>query len=95
MKCSFTPVCFDQKNIAFDVNSGPLSQTMALGNGLFKTEVIRRCGLWRSIDEVEYATLEWVEWFNHCRLLESIGNIPPAELETAYYHQLEESAMAA
>jgi len=45
---------------------------------------------------VEYATLEWVDWFNHHRrLLEPIGNIPPAELEQAYYSQLEESAMAA
>jgi transposase InsO family protein len=63
--------------------------------GLFKTEVIRRRGPWRNIDAVEYATLEWVDWFNHRRLLEPIGNIPPAELEQAYYRQLEESAMAA
>jgi transposase InsO family protein len=47
------------------------------------------------VDEVEYATLEWVDWFNNRRLLEPIGNIPPAELEMAYYRQLEESAMAA
>jgi hypothetical protein len=53
--------------------------------GLFKTEVIRRRGPWRNIDAVEYATLEWVDWFNHRRLLEPIGNIPPAELEQAYY----------
>jgi transposase InsO family protein len=63
--------------------------------GLFKTEVIRRRGPWRNIDAVEYATLEWVDWFNHRRLLEPIGNIPPAELEQAYYRQLEGSAMAA
>jgi len=63
--------------------------------GLFKTEVIRRRGPWRTIDAVEYATLEWVDWFNHRRLLEPIGNIPPAELELAYYRQQEESAMAA
>ena len=63
--------------------------------GLFKTEIIRRRGPWRTIDEVEYATLEWVDWFNHRRLLEPIGNIPPAELEQAYYHQLEGSAMVA
>jgi putative transposase len=63
--------------------------------GLFKTEVIRRRGPWRTIDAVEYATLEWVDWFNHRRLLEPIGNIPPVELELAYYRQLEESAMAA
>jgi putative transposase len=64
-------------------------------NGLYKTEVIRRRGPWRNIDVVEYATLEWVDWFNHRRLLEPIGDIPPAELEQAYYRQLEESAMAA
>ena len=44
---------------------------------------------------MEYATLEWVDWFNNRRLLEPIGNIPPAELEEAYYRQLEESAMVA
>jgi putative transposase len=55
--------------------------------GLFKTEVIRRRGPWRNIDAVEYATLEWVDWFNYRRLLEPIGNIPPAELEAAYYRQ--------
>jgi putative transposase len=48
-----------------------------------------------SFDEVEYATLEWVNWFNHRRLLQSIGDIPPAELEMAYYRQQEESAMPA
>ena len=64
-------------------------------NGLYKTEVIRRRGPWRNIDDVEYATLEWVDWFNHRRLLEPIGNVPPAELEQAYYRQLEGSAMAA
>ena len=64
-------------------------------NGLYKTEVIRRRGPWRHIDDVEYATLEWVDWFNNRRLLEPIGNVPPAEFEQAYYHQLEGSAMVA
>ena len=64
-------------------------------NGLYKTEVIRRRGPWRHIDDLEYATLEWVDWFNNRRLLEPIGNVPPAEFEQAYYRQLEESAMAA
>ena len=63
--------------------------------GLFKTVVIRRRGPWRTLDGVEYATLEWGDWFNHRRLLEPIGNIPPAELEQAYYQQSEESAMVA
>ncbi len=64
-------------------------------NGLYKTEVIRHRGPWRNIDEVEFATLEWVDWFNNRRLLEPIGNIPPAEFEMAYYRQLEGSADAA
>jgi transposase InsO family protein len=63
--------------------------------GLYKTEVIDRRGPWRNGDAVEYATLEWVDWFNHRRLLESIGNVPPAELERAFYRQQEESAIAA
>jgi putative transposase len=52
--------------------------------GLYKTELIRRHGPWKGIDDVEYATLEWVDWFNHRRLLEPIGCIPPAEFEEAY-----------
>jgi len=63
--------------------------------GLFKTEVIHRRGPWRTMDTVEYATLEWVDWFNHRRILEPIGDIPPAEKEQMYYQQLEESAMVA
>ena len=54
-------------------------------NGLYKAEVIHRCGPWRSFEAVEYATLEWVDWFNHRRILEPIGNIPPAEAEAQYY----------
>jgi transposase InsO family protein len=53
--------------------------------GLFKTEVIRRRGPWRNIDEVEYATLEWVDWFNNRRLLEPLSYVPPVEFESAYY----------
>jgi transposase InsO family protein len=63
--------------------------------GLFKTEVIRQRGPWKNIDVVEYATLEWVDWFNHRRLLRPIGDVPPRELETAYYRQQTESATAA
>jgi len=64
-------------------------------NGLYKAEVIHRRGPWKNVDEVEYATLEWVDWFNHRRLLEPIGNVPPAELEAVYYRRQEESANAA
>jgi putative transposase len=63
--------------------------------GLFKTEVIHRRGPWRSFEAVEYATLEWVDWFNHRRLLEPIGNVPPAEAEARYYAQAEVQALAA
>jgi transposase InsO family protein len=55
--------------------------------GLYKAEVIRHEGPWKGLDEVEYATLEWVDWFNHTRLLEPIGYVPPAEFEQAYYAQ--------
>ncbi|MEV8467577.1 IS3 family transposase, partial [Fluviibacterium sp. DFM31] len=64
-------------------------------NGLFKAEVIHRRGPWRSFDAVEYATLEWVDWFNNRRLLEPIGNIPPAEAEANFYAALQRSDMAA
>ena len=63
--------------------------------GLFKTEVIRARGPWRSLEAVEFATLEWVDWFNHRRLLEPIGYVPPAEAETAYHNALETADMAA
>ena len=59
-------------------------------NGLYKAEVIHRRGPWRTLEAVEYATLEWVDWFNNRRLLEPIGNVPPAEAEAAYYRELEE-----
>jgi putative transposase len=55
--------------------------------GLYKTELVRRRGPWKGIDEVEYATLEWVDWFNHRRLLEPIGYVPPAEFEAAFQRQ--------
>ncbi len=61
--------------------------------GLYKTEVIRRNGPWRSIEEVEFATLEWVDWFNNRRLFGPIGNIPPAEFEALYDGKREAPAM--
>jgi len=64
-------------------------------NGLYKAEVIHRRGPWRSFEAVEFATLEWVDWFNNRRLLEPIGNVPPAEAEERYYARLDEPAMAA
>src|SRR3954462_3046322 len=64
-------------------------------NGLYKAELIHRRGPWRSFEAVEFATLEWVAWFNNRRLLEPIGNLPPAEAEAAYYAQLEMTPIAA
>jgi transposase InsO family protein len=67
-----------------DAYDNALAETVI---GLFKTEVIRRRGPWRSLEAVEFATLEWVDWFNTRRLLEPIGYIPPAEYEARYYQQ--------
>jgi len=64
-------------------------------NGLFKAEVIHRGGPWRTCEQVELATLKWVDWFNTRRLLEPIGNIPPAEAEANYYLTLEATPLAA
>ena len=64
-------------------------------NGLYKAEIIHRRRPWRSFEAVEFATLEWVDWFNNRRLLEPIGNIPPAEAEERYYAMTEQPAMAA
>jgi putative transposase len=55
--------------------------------GLYKTELIRRRGPWKGLDEVEYITLEWVDWFNHRRLLAPIGHVPPAEFEAAFWRE--------
>jgi len=75
-----------------DAYDNALAETI---NGLYKTEVIRRRPSWRTIDEVEMETLKWVDWFNHRRLLEPIGNIPPAEAEEAFYANLNKLDMVA
>jgi putative transposase len=75
-----------------DAYDNALAETVI---GLFKAEVIHRRGPWRSLEAVEYATLEWVDWFNHRRLLEPIGNVPPAEAEARYYEQTEALSLAA
>jgi transposase InsO family protein len=100
--CQYLSIRYTERlievNIKASVGSVGDSYDNALAetiNGLYKTEVIRHRGPWRNIDEVEFATLEWVDWFNNRRLLEPIGNIPPAEFEMAYYRQLRESADAA
>lgn len=63
--------------------------------GLFKTEVIHRMAPWKSFEAVEYKTLEWVDWFNHQRLLEPVGNVPAAEAEANYHAALVSIKMAA
>ena len=76
----------------WDSYDNALAETI---NGLYKTEVIRRNGPWRNIEEVEFATLEWVDWFNNRRILEPIGNVPPVEFEMEYYRMQEVPAMTA
>jgi putative transposase len=68
-----------------DAYDNALAETVI---GLYKTEVIRKGGPWKHLEDVEFATLEWVDWFNNRRLLEPIGYVPPAEFEEMYYHQL-------
>ena len=75
-----------------DCYDNALAETI---NGLYKAEVIHRRGPWRNFEAVEFATLEWVDWFNNRRLLEPIGFIPPAEAEQRYFAMLAETAMAA
>lgn len=75
-----------------DAYDNALAETI---NGLYKTELIEHRGPWRTMQAVELATLQWVDWFNHRRLLEPIGNIPPAEAEERYYRQSAESVYAA
>jgi transposase InsO family protein len=65
-----------------DAYDNALAETI---NGLFKTEVICKNGPCRNLEDVEFATLSWVDWFNHRRLLSSIGDVPPAEFEAMYY----------
>jgi len=62
--------------------------------GLFKTELIRQCGPWRCLEEVEYATLEWVDWFNNRRLYGPLGYLSPVEYEESYRNQQAPAAEA-
>ncbi len=68
-----------------DSHDNTLAETI---NGLYKAEIIHKRGLWKTREAVELATLEWVSWFNHHRLLEPIGYIPPAQAEANYCNQL-------
>lgn len=75
-----------------DAYDNALAETI---NGLYKTEVIRRLGPWRNLEAVEFATLEWVHWFNNKRLLEPIGWTTPSEYEKMYYRNHTASGRAA
>ena len=75
-----------------DAYDNALAETVI---GLYKTEVIHMRGPWRNLDSVEFATLEWVDWFNNRRLLKPIGDIPPVEFEQAYYQDQKAQAMVA
>ena len=96
-------VCVIPRGIADDVALAAGEQelmeefilNMDKQDGLYKAEVIYRRGPWRSFEAVELAALEWVDWFNNRRLLEPIGNIPPAEAEERHYAMLKQSDMAA
>ena len=84
-----------QAGVAASVGSRGDSYDNALAEtiiGLYKTEVIHHLGPWRGVTDVEIATLEWVHWFNHQRLLEPIGDMPPAEFEQMYYRQQSQAA---
>jgi putative transposase len=80
------------KSKIYNSYGNALAETIS---GLYKAEVIHRRGPWRSFEAVELATLEWVVWFNRRRLLEPIGNIPPAEAEDRYFANLAAQAQAA
>jgi len=75
-----------------DAYDNALAETII---GLYKTEVIHQLGSWRNVDHVEFETLNWVKWFNNQRLLEPIGNIPPAEFEDVYYQYQEAPVIVA
>jgi transposase InsO family protein len=88
----------DEAGVELSVGSVGVSYDNVLAetiNGLYKAEVIHRRGPWCSFEAVEFATLEWVDWFNQRRLLETIGNIPPAQAEKRYYAALDQTAVAA
>jgi putative transposase len=73
-----------KKRLVHSTGQGNAAAKAESINGLYKTEVIRRRGPWRNVDDVEHATLTWVDWFNNRRLLEPLGFVPPAEYEAAY-----------
>ncbi len=74
-----------------DFYDNPMAESI---NALYTAEIIYKDGPWRSIEKVEHATLAWVDWFNNRRILEPIGDVPPAEYELMYHQQTESSKAA-
>ncbi|KNY31823.1 hypothetical protein AKG12_22800 [Agrobacterium sp. SUL3] len=91
----FAPAEYFRMSSPADKGNASRSRALMLDPVKKGGTTIHRRGPWRNFEAVEFATLEWVDWFNHRRLLEPIGNIPPAEAEERYYAMLEEPAMAA
>jgi putative transposase len=90
----YTSIAFTERLAHGDIDPSVGSVGDAFDNalaesviGLFKTELIKPGGPWHTVDQVEIATLEYIDWFNHRRLFEACGDIPPAELEAAHYRQ--------
>jgi putative transposase len=90
----YTSIAFTERLAEHDVDASVGAVGDALDNalaesviGLYKTELIRRRGPWRTVEHVEAATLHWIDWFNRHRLLETNGDLPPIELEQAHYRQ--------
>lgn len=95
----YLSICYTERlveaGIELSVGSRGDSYANALAEsiiGLFKTELIGPRGPWRNLEDVEFATLEWVSWFNTKRLLAPIGYAPPMEFEDAYYQRLEQGS---
>ncbi len=84
--CPTTPKGYAGHTECFGHNA--LAETIS---GLYKAEVIHKDGPWRGLDDVERATLIWVDWFNHHRLLRAIGDVPPAEFEMMYHQKLSQA----
>lgn len=95
---SDTPSGWDKRESSHPLGSVGGSYENALAeaiNGSYNTEPIRPRGTRRHVDDVEIATLEWIHWLNHRRIMESIGNVPPVELEAACHEQPEAQAPGA
>lgn len=96
--CQYLSICYTQRLVEQHISASVGNTGDAYGNalaetinGLYKAEVIRHQGPWKGVDDVEYATLEWVDWSNNRRLLAPLSHVPPTEYELAYYRRKEEA----